>query len=458
MKSISCRVALLVCLATGWAAAQTNTVLTMEAFVRRAAQADSEFEAILIEELKLQYRETLALPARDIVLSVAQDYQAFLSQDRSAGATSVQLSRLFPSTGTALSAAYAASPAFRSDETTSELSLTLSQPIARNAFGRSTRLLQRIVGIEVEVARHQIVEAYEDYLAGIMIAYHGWYEAYENLAVAHSSYEANLKLLNNIKERQNQQVARPIDVNKIELQVLAKQERVVELEEAYRDRLHTIQRVVRHTGPDDLRPQALTAPEIEPAFDPAFQAFTDNSRTFAMLRLLEQKSALAVDREADDLLPSIALMVGYDVQGDDYGLAHNDDKLWLGVRLDWPFPDHIARAEHEVAKIDLKRAELRRVNTRYRLQEDARNLFYQLQREKDLMALTRKKIALAKAVLTDETENYSYGRVTLNDYISAVNVLDNNRFSEILHEARYQKLATDWLRLTDRLITRPQIQ
>ncbi|MFC1453336.1 TolC family protein, partial [Verrucomicrobiota bacterium] len=397
------------------------------------------------------------LPARDIIVSLKQEYQAFLSQDRSEGATELGLNKLFPRTGTEISASYETSPAFGSDETQSELSFSLSQPIARNAFGRSTRLLERIVGMEVEVARHQIVEAYEDYLAGIMIAYLGWHESFENLAIARSSYRENRKLLDNIRERQSKQVARPIDVNKIGLQVLAKKERLIELEEEYQNRLHTIERVVRHVGRTHLVPEPSPPGDIEASFDPAFRAFTDDSRTFSMLRLLEEKSSLEVDKEADDLLPSLELLMGYDVHGEDYGLEQSDDKLWLGVRLDWPFPQQVDKAEHEVAKIDLKRVELRRVNTRHRLYEDARNLFHEIQREKKLMAVATNKIALAQSVLKDETENYSYGRVSLNDYIAAVNVLDNNSFNKVLHEARYKKLVTEWLRLTDRLITRKKI-
>lgn len=453
------------CLVAGLSAAEaepprsdgTNTVLTMEGFIRRAARLDTEFEAILVNELALQYREALRLPARDLVVSLKQEYQAFLSQDRSEGATELGLSKLFPRSGTEISAAYETSPSLSSDETRSELSFSVSQPIARNAFGHATRLLSRIVGIEVQVAQHQIVEAYEDYLAGTMVAYHDWHEAFEDLAIALSSYAENLKLLDNIKERQKKQVARPIDVNKIELQLLAKKDGVIALEEEYRRRLHTIERVVRHVGPTHLVPAPPAPGDIETAFGPVFQAFVEGSRTFSMLRLLEEKSLLEVDKEADDLLPSLELLAGYEVEGEDFGLEQSEDRLWLGVRLEWPFPKQVDLAEHKVARIDLRRARLRRVNARYRLYEDVRSLFHQIQREKKLMAAATTKIALAQSVLKDETENYSYGRVSLNDYIVAVNVLDNNRFNKVLHEARYKKLVTEWLRLTDRLITRKEV-
>jgi len=44
--------------------------------------------------------------------------------------------------------------------------------------------------------------------------------------------------------------------------------------------------------------------------------------------------------------------------------------------------------------------------------------------------------------------------VTLNDYISAVNVLDSNRFNLILHSVEYKKLIIERLRITDKLVMR----
>lgn len=431
-----------------------ETALDLESFVQRAARNDTEFEAILLDEMALQYRKTLALPPDDLVLSVKQEYQAFVSQDRAAGATEIGLGKLFPGTGTGISATYGASPSFTTDDTASEISVSLSQPIARNAFGRSTRLLDRIIGLEVEVAHHQVVEAYEDYLAAVMTAFHDWHEAFGNLAIARSSYEENLKLLDNIREREKQQVARPIDVNKIDLQVLARKERTVELETQYRQRLHAIERIVRHDGRTTLVPQPSQAGHLEESFSAAFASFMEQSRTASMLQLLEKKSALEVDREADDLLPSLSLVLSYDVRGSRYDLQDSDNRALVGVSLEWPFPSREERAEHEVAKIDLKKAGLLRVNTRHRLHQDIRNLYDEIRKEKALIELATRKLALAQSVLEDETENYSYGRVSLNDYISAVNVLDNNRFGKVLHEARHRKLMTEWLRLTDRLITR----
>ncbi|MFC1672144.1 TolC family protein [Planctomycetota bacterium] len=432
--------------------------LTLEEFVRKAAKSDTEFEAILIEELRLKYTRRLALPAPDLVLSVRQEHNVLLyDDDREEPATRVGLSKLFPISGTELSAEFSATPSSTSDTHNSEITFSISQPIARNAFGRTTRLLDRIVGLENDIARHQIVEAYEDYLASIMIAYHSWQECWQNLQIGRSSYEENLKLLENVKKRQANQIAKPIDVNKVTLQVLAKQEMLIVHEEDYKKELTAIRTILRHNGGTELIPRDDgTPPPGDIVFQKAFTAFLSDSRTFRILELLENKSSLEVDREADDLLPSIDLVAGTSSRGEEYDLDSSDETVFIGIDMEWPFPNSVKRAELENARITLRRAEIDRESARYRLHTGIKSLFHELRKEKRLIEVAAKKIELAKSILKDETENYSFGKVTLNDYISAVNTLDSQRFNRIQHEARYRKLMTEWKRLTDRLITKPK--
>ena len=45
----------------------------------------------------------------------------------------------------------------------------------------------------------------------------------------------------------------------------------------------------------------------------------------------------------------------------------------------------------------------------------------------------------------------------LNDYIDAVNVLDNNRFNQISRELQWRRLVVEWRRITDGLVTESQV-
>lgn len=115
-------------------------VLSLEEYVRLATHNDTEFQQILIDELLLQYRKDLNLPAKDIVLEASAQYDLFLNQDREEPERSVALSKLFPLTGTELTAEYATRPTFSRSTNSSDLSFSITQRIAENAFGKATRL------------------------------------------------------------------------------------------------------------------------------------------------------------------------------------------------------------------------------------------------------------------------------------------------------------------------------
>lgn len=433
--------------------------LGIDEFTRLAAEKDTEFETILIDELVVNYQKDLKLPAADLILSVKQGYDFFIEQDRGAPATEISLSRLFPKSGTEVALEYDLGASIVSATKASKLSFNVSQPIARNAFGRSTKLLDKIVGLEMEVARHQIVEAYEDYLAAITAAYYNWHEDYRNLEIGRSSYDENLKLLDDIRKRQARSIALPIDVNKVELQVLAKKENVLELEEKLQTSLNLIRTVVRYEGNEQLVPVEPASPvSLAGSFAELFDLFTKESRTFKILKKLEEKSSLQVERDADDLFPSINLIAGYEVQGEDYGLANSSDVISAGVAFRFPFGNQVEKAEHEVSKVLADKSKLETQNTYYRLYAQLTGLYLQIEREEKLIKIGDEKIGLARAIVKDETENYSFGKVTLNDYIQAVNVLDSNRFNKVRHESVHRKLLIEWLRLMDQLVSRKEIQ
>ncbi|MCA9405656.1 MAG: hypothetical protein KC684_03905, partial [Candidatus Omnitrophica bacterium] len=254
--------------------------LSFEEFVELATAKDTEFEQILVDELTLKYQKGLKLPAKDLVLSVKQQHEFFFSQNRSSPDTTVGLSKLFPYTGTELGVDYQVGASASSASESSELSFSFAQPIAENAFGRSTRLLDKIVGLEVDVSGHQIVEAYEDYLAGVITIYYTWYEDYQNLLIGQSSYKENLKLLDNMNERQKQKIALPVDVNKVKIQVLSRKERLTELEEKYQNSSNIVNRIIRNQSGGVYVPvEPMVMKNIGRDFNSLFHKFTEYSRT-----------------------------------------------------------------------------------------------------------------------------------------------------------------------------------
>ncbi|MCB1196569.1 hypothetical protein KDK77_10330, partial [bacterium] len=125
-----------------WAEDATRMV-PLDEFIQTAAASDTVFEEILIDELRLRYRKALFIPARDLILSIKNQYDFILNQDRNEPETVIGLTKLFPHSGTSVSAEYSTFPTLSSGTNSSELSFSVSQSIARNAFGKGTQLLDK---------------------------------------------------------------------------------------------------------------------------------------------------------------------------------------------------------------------------------------------------------------------------------------------------------------------------
>lgn len=442
-------------LLSAWMPEPAARVVPIGEFIRTAVKNDESFESILTGELALKYKRGLALPPKDLVLSVRAQHEFFLSQDRSEPGVAVSLSRLFPMTGTGLTAEYSATPYPSSEGVYSGLAFYVSQPIASNAFGRNTRILDELTGAEIDLARYQITEAYEDYLASVMAVYYNWYLAFENRKIASSAYEQSLKLLENIKNRQKSNIALPIDVNKVRIQVLGKKENLIALEKEYAERLNLVKQSLRYSGSEELRPSdPFSFGREAAAFDKEYAVFKSSSRTCAVLDLLEKKSSLSLSKYSDDLLPSADLKLGYEADGGDFGLKRTESSMFFGLSLTWLFSDQAGRAAHETAKVTERTQRLSNRSKRAELAALLKNLHLQLQREKELIDTADEKIGLSRLILEDETVNYSYGKVSLNDLIDAANRIDDNNFNKLAHLVKHKLLFTEWQRLTDTLVTR----
>lgn len=182
-------------------------ILSLNNFIQQATQKDVRFETILIDQLSLKHRRDILLPDSDIIMDVKYQHNFYLNQNSSKPDATVSLSKLFPYNGTQLSLSYNKSASGLTTPDESSLQFLVTQPIAQNAFGKGTELQDEIIGIENNIRRHQIIEAYEDYLASLTTAYYNWYSAYENLKVGQLSYKSNQKLMKNILARQQQKIA-----------------------------------------------------------------------------------------------------------------------------------------------------------------------------------------------------------------------------------------------------------
>jgi len=433
--------------------AKTNqATLSLKEFIQQATKNDTTFETILIDQLTLKHRHVTLLPDSDVIMDVKYQHNFYLNQNRDEAEATLSLSKLFPYNGTQLSLYYNKSASVFTTTDSSSLQFLITQPIAQNAFGKGTQLQDQIIGIENDISRYQIVEAYEDYLASLTTAYYNWYTAYENLKVGQSSYKSNQKLMEQIRDRQRQKIALAIDVNKMQLLLIGKKENIIVLKEVYDNYSNLIFKAIRHKGVIPFIPTTPGRPAENVQFETDYSKFTQSSRTYKVLHMLEQQGTIQVKKSADDLLPSTNLLLGYQLEGKEWGIQNQERSYFAGISVHWPIGRSVDKAKQSIAKIEHKKTMLSNQNKYEDLHTNLKNIYLQIQREQKLIALANKKIKLSQSILKDEAKNYSFGKVTLNDYIAAVNRVDENRFSFTDHSVQLNKLLVEWLRLTDQLV------
>lgn len=427
--------------------------VTLDDFLRAVPEKDLGFHRILVDELKLKYRRALDVPAADWVASVLADYR-FDPRERLAEEDSevgLGLQWLLPKTGTTLSAGLSDGQSGLTGGY-SRWEAGLTQDIARNAFGRAVRMEDRIVEMEIEIARHQIVEAYEDYLARLVAVYLDWYFAHENLKAARQGHRESAGLLENVEERRRRSVALAVDVDKVRLQVMTKEERVVRLAAEYEVQSNLARRAMGLESSEAVVPRDPTGRWTMPGeAEAALAGFRDDSRTARVLRRAEDLGLQTVLRYADDLLPSLELGVSY--RATDRDGADGEYRVVSAVELALPVRRSRERARHETARAELRKAELSTADVLSRAGVDLRNLAVRIAAEEKRIRMTEERIAVSERILGEEKENYSLGRTSLNDLIRFVDDLEEQRFSRIARSVERTRYLVEWLRLSDRLVS-----
>ena len=430
-------------------------VLSLDEFITRACSHDNNFQVILIDELALQYKKDLSLPSKDLVISLTGQYDFLLSGTGNSGPESaISLAKLFPTTGTEVSTSYSITPSNTSSSSSHSVGTLISQPIARNAFGKANRLQERIIGLENNIAQYQIVGAYEDYLASLAALYYQWYADYGRYETAAIAHRDNLILLANVQKRRRSKIALAVDENKVRLQVLSSQGDMLQYRTNYLVSRQLIYQSIDHRESSELIPKLGGYEEVPPlSTETSIASAIDAKRTGKILELLEKKGKLSVQYYGDALLPSVNLLFGYSWnKSAAYGKSYNRHMAYGGLKLDYPLGTQTQEAQLGTAKVDLTKTRLTSADNKQKLINSLVNIQRQMVLEEKLIKEADRRIALSRAIVKAEARRYGQARISLDDLISARQTSVENRFYKISHEVALKTLQVEWLRLTDSLV------
>ena len=417
----------------------SESVLELPDFIHHVSKNDSGFHLLLMDQHRLNYDYDRFVASPDFYMSVVGGLlldSSNIQQD-----SSINLAYVLPNLGQEYSTNFAFDG---NNNNASSFRFSISQDIARNAFGKKNVLDGLVQNVKTTLSKYQIIEAYEDYMAELITLYYSWIRDYVSFQLAQSSYKENEKVLGSILKRQKNKIADTTDVNKFKLQLLAKEEQLIVFKKKYIETTRKIMDVIGIDSDEKMIPNSDIIIDLLPKnSDSEITALKDN-RSFKILELLNQQGGLEQDLAARDILPSIILSTSL-VKSSDYSGE-------IKASIDMPFFNKKEKANFEIARINQKQVLLETESMSDDLKMSIYLLYSSLQTQKQLVDLAREKRELAEAILHDESENYTFGKINLNDYIQAVNRYDSTRFDEIDQKITYQQLSIEWKRLTDTLV------
>ena len=440
--------------------------ISVNNFVELATKNDPAFQSILVDELALKYNQDLELPVSDFVLDATAGY--YWNPNRKGGLRrgstigDVSLSKLFPSTGTSLSAGYTVNRTSNPDGTdslTGSLTAQVSQSILENAFGNTTRKTARRIGLENEIARHQIIEAYEDYFASLIQIYENWLSAYENMKTARQSLSSAGELVAIVRRKRAARIAFPEELDRIYLEYTAAKENLILAEQEYDTLLNQIQSSLGK----DYETRSIVPVPIQ--WDESFVALNseelekilEESRTFRITKLLTKRGLLLVDIAEDGLLPSASLFAGARMAGNDYRMTSTDRRAFAGITFSMNFGNQVERATYESSRVELKKTEFQNRSSLLTLRSDLKSLNRKLDQGTQLLGLAKEKARLAKRVYQAERKNYGIGKTDLNYLIQARDDVIATDYQITARLVELHRLKTEWLRLSDQLVRREEV-
>ena len=431
-----------------------NKIIDLDTFIKTALEKDDHFQTILINQLAIKYNKDLKLPPQALITNIKSQYGTSIDQNNNGINSTISLEKLFRNSGTTVSTTYNNVNYSTNAQGRDSLSLSISQDIAKNAFGKMIRKETTMIGMENEVMEYQAIEAYEDYLSSLLFSYQDWYLAYQNKITSESFLINAQKQEANIKARWKKNIANKIEMDKMTLQTLSRKELFLSSKSIYSSKLLQIKEIMRDNSKLDYEPkEAFKYIDKNISFDEDFNFFTLNARTFKILTLLEKSQNTQLSYNIDDLLPSAQILIDSTISSPD-GIFNNQNtkSFYTGFTLSYPFGDSQKRAKIAISRLELKKTQLTITEKQSSLRSQLYELYNSILEKKEQRELIKQKIVSADNIYKEEEKNYNQGRSKINDLISAGNDLESYRFALLSTEVTLNKLVIEWLRITDKLI------
>jgi outer membrane protein len=340
---------------------------------------------------------------------------------------------------------------------TSDLSVSISQPLLQGAGRRASTYSIRVAGYNRDIVGAQTKLEIINVLAGIDRVYWRLYAARKELEVRRQQHDLAVAQLESARRLVNAGERPPVEIVRAEAGVAQQLEAIIVAENNLRDRQRELKRVIHRAGltmetPTVIIPATPPDPVLYELDRPRFLRTAMDSRMELLeLELQLLQDASAIDYIRNQALPLVNLQYTYNIPG--FGATQSDD---LDMLVNGGFGNHIARLQatipigNEAAKSRVHQAMYQRqqrlatrANREELIQQEVLNAVDQIETNWQRILAARQNTILNGRLYEAEKRQFEQGQRTSTDVLNAQINFANAQSSEIQALAEYQIALVD---------------
>ncbi len=455
---------------------EKGAVLTREAFIKEALTKDPEFTNALQQYLQAKYSEISSKEISDWTLSASaalnhyEATSALLSSGSDSDTLSYELGvqKLFLVSGTrvslthsnALTEAGSSMYSLASESSSPKVTLSVTQPLLKNAFGLSDRYPVVVAEIQRKAAYADALEAWEGRVLELEKAYLAWISAYETAKAYPSIIKELTKLLNTVQRKYKSGVSEEKDLVQTEENLLQYQSQLLQAETDYLNETMNIAylQAGQAVGEDALaiKPELDSKPAGETKLLDEKQI--KSLRLLAKLELLKEQQLQQSTIADNSGLPSLDLVGSYSRKGEEADLSggyaalgeHQDYTVRLQASL--PLGGYKPTGDQGQARAALLEIEASIQETQRAMTLSVRQMAAQIEMLEQTLAIQKTLVAKGERKLELDNANYKIGRLDIYYLIDTQNSLTNARLNYIKKKIQLDQTKIEYLAMTDRLL------
>ncbi|MFC1510920.1 TolC family protein [Candidatus Margulisiibacteriota bacterium] len=331
---------------------------------------------------------------------------------------------------------------FPSSYYASNLSLSISQPLLKNAFGLATRMSLQMSDYALDLADIKLAEDWEDFIASLHEDYLTWQKCQKNVNIYQDKVKKVKDQLKLVKQQKRYGLSEDVDLVQIEQKVKAYE---ILLEQARMACEAQTKKILRFSGQDlslKVKPAKFTDNNKLPDETAALNYLATNSnlKTTAELLVAIQKANLEIKSNAT--LPEANLVLQAKPSAFTSGFSDSISKIGdyneytVSVNTSRPIANSQANAEAKQAEEEYSKSLKERDNILLNAAIGLSTLYTNLEHIDKIIELQGKNLKLAKQRLKLEQQKYRQGRSSVfftlqaeDELLLAENAHNDSRFT-----------------------------